>query len=452
MSSRSVRILATALVAVLAAAAGIGAALLYSDTIYPGVLVAGVDLGGLTPVEAERRLILRAAEMAEERITLGWPGGAREATLAELGWRLEVPASVLQAYSLGRDGSIFSRLREILSARREPVELHVYVFEKDRGVSYLEHLGRRYIDRQPANAKLVLSDGDVRGVAERSGAKLDIEKSREHIAEAVDAGSTLADLAVTSIPPRVTAADFKGIDGAIAAYSTPYKPWERDRTHNLKVACNSINGTLLKPDEVFSYNKEVGPRLKKYGFRDAPIFVHGEIEPGTGGGVCQVSTTVYNAALLADMKILRRSHHSRPVVYAPVGQDATVAPGVDLRFENTTGSPVYILASVGRRTVDVTFLGKTQDGREVRVIPAGHTTIRAEVVEKAEDGLEQGKRIVRRSGRPGHRVSIYRVVKVGGVIVKRELVSNDYYRPESQIVAIPSQASHASPPPASPPP
>jgi len=215
----------------------------------------------------------------------------------------------------------------------------------------------------------------------------------------------------------------------------------RSRTHNLRIACREISGTLVKPREVFSYNKVVGPRLKEYGFRDAPIFVEGQVEPGTGGGVCQVSTTVYNAALLADMKILRRSHHSRPVVYAPVGRDATVAyPALDLRFRNTCDSPIYIIASVGKRTVDVTILGSVEDGRKVSLVSAGHRVFGAPVTRKTRDDLKPGKPVVVRKGLAGHSISTYRIVTLNGKVVKRELLSSDYYRAQARVVAVPKPA------------
>ncbi|MCL6630336.1 MAG: VanW family protein, partial [Armatimonadetes bacterium] len=236
--------------------------------------------------------------------------------------------------------------------------------------------------------------------------------------------------------PKVVQSDFTGITGVIASYSTKYRTWQRDRTHNLMTAARALNGTLIKPGEVFSYNEVVGPRQPSRGYRKAPIFVRGEVEQGIGGGVCQVSTTLYNAALLANMEIVSRAHHSRPVDYAPVGRDATVAyPSPDLKFKNTTPAPVYISASVGGGTVNITLFGRKMDDQEVELVSEGHQVIRPRVIRIADKNLSPGEEIVREAGRPGHRVKIYRIIKKHGQVIKKELICSDFYKPEDRVVA-----------------
>src|SRR5207248_1922171 len=141
--------------------------------------------------------------------------------------------------------------------------------------------------------------------------------------------------------PKVTADHLGSINTLLAAYSTSMGGSSRNRRHNIQVACQAIDGTVLIPGEVFSYNDTVGPRSERAGFRTAPVIIHGELVPGTGGGVCQVSSTLYNLALLGGLKIVRRSHHQFPVHYVPPGRDATVAYGsLDLRFANSLPHPV----------------------------------------------------------------------------------------------------------------
>ena len=428
----------------------IGTAIAISDgdTIYPGVRMGGDDLGGLTIEQAESRLAARTAEATEERIVLRYNGETLNTTIMELGCRPDMSASVQAAYLIGRKGNILKRIGGIISARRGRLQLPIiYSFDDKQASQYLQSAARR-INRQPADARLIVEGGSVRVLPEQSGLRMDVGRSLKRISQAINSGAKVVDLIVNPSMPKITTADLQGIDSVISSYSTPYKPWQRDRTHNLKIACRAIDGTIVRTGEAFSYNKVVGPRLKKYGFRDAPIFVNGEIEPGTGGGVCQVSTTVYNAALLANMKILKRFHHSRPVVYVPVGRDATVAyPSVDLQFENTSGAPIYIIAWVGKRTVDVTFLSRKQSNMEVAIIAVGHKIIGIPEEEKVQEDIEPGKRVVLETGLAGHRISIYRIVKVDGRVVKRELVSNDYYRPQSRVIGVPEETE---PPPAVP--
>jgi len=447
---RALRIALLLVISIAAVLAGVAASFLRMETIYPGVKVAGMDLGGLTKAEAENKLAAIAEEKAGQPLTMRCDDKTVAATLGRIGWRMSADACAEQAYGFGREGNLFERLRDVISVRRKGVELHVYVFSRRTATEFLRTAAKS-INRPPTNARMTVDGGVISVIPEKPGLGLDIEKSLDRIVKAIDAGAREINLVAAASPPEITAADFKGIDGVVASYSTTYKPWERDRTHNLRIACSEITGTLVTPNEVFSYNKVVGPRLKEYGYRDAPIFVEGQVEPGTGGGVCQVSTTVYNAALLADMKILRRSHHSRPVVYAPVGRDATVAyPALDLRFRNTSDTPIYIMASVEKRTVDVTILGRKEDGKKVQLASAGHRVFGAPVTRKVQDSLPPGKPVIVRKGLAGHRVSTYRIVTLNGQVVKRELLSDDYYRPQPRIVAVPKPAPATEPQPAPP--
>lgn len=444
--SRSLRITLITAIALGSLIIGTAIALLNGNTIHTGVQMSGIQLGGLTIEQAESRLGPEADKIADEQVTLKYAGETLRTMVAELGGSMDIADCAQEAYSIGREGNIFKRIGAVISARRHGLQIPiVYAFDKESASRCLHTIAQK-IDRQPINARLTVKDSSVQVIPEKPGVKMNIEKSLVGITQAVNTGEREVDLVVVTAPPTLTAADLKGIDSVLSTYSTQYKPWQRDRTHNLRIACRSISGTIVKPGEVFSYNKVVGPRLKEKGFREAPMFVNGEVEPGTGGGVCQVSTTVYNAALLANMKITKRFHHSRPVAYAPVGRDATVAyPSVDLKFENTSDSPIYVLASVGSRTVNISFLGRKQDGLEVQISSGGHRVTSFHVIEKPQENIKPGKRVELKEGLKGHSISTYRIVKINGEVVKRETISQDYYRPQNRVIAVPKPVEESTP-------
>lgn len=427
-------------VAVIALFAVTALVLLGGDRIYPGVHVGGADLSNMTVTQAGQLMSLRAAEFAARKVALRYAGESLSVTPADLGAEVDIDASVEAAHRVGRQGNLFRRLAEALRARRRPVELPIaYHFDKEAASEFL-HKTAGAIDRAPIDARPVVSGETIAIESEKPGIRLDIDRSMVRVVRAVNSGDTDIQLVVETAAPKLSAADFAGIDGIVGSYSTPYHSYERDRSHNLRVACRALNGTLLKPGEIFSYNKVVGPRDKKHGFRDAKMFVERRVESGMGGGVCQVSSTIYNAALLAGLEIVKRSRHSRPVVYAPIGRDATVAPSIDLKFRNNTDTAIYISASVGQRTVNVSVFGRKQEGREVEIVAQGHGVIGPRTVTQVDGGLQAGDRVVKQGGRSGHRVSVYRIVKEYGQEVSRELVSRDYYPPESRIVAVPKPA------------
>ncbi|HEY3297111.1 MAG TPA: VanW family protein, partial [Armatimonadota bacterium] len=404
---------------------------LHGNTIYPGVRVDRTDLGGLTLRQGRHRISEAAEKIGAEKVVLKYPQGQIVATASELGEHIDVDTTARTAWSVGRKGNVLQRLSEILSARRDGAYLPlIHGYGTQRATAYLRRLGKQ-LDQPATDARLVADGESVSVIPEKTGSKLDIGASLSEIEKSVNSGVREVALSIVTAMPDVSSGDLSGIDGVLARYSTRYRTSQRDRSHNLKLACRMIDGTIIKPGCVFSYNKTVGPRLKKYGFRDAPIFVKGEVEPGTGGGICQVCTTLYNAALLANLKIVRRSHHSMPVHYAPVGRDATVAwPSIDLKLGNPTDTPAYIAASLSRGRVNVTIFGRKQETLVVKLESSDHEVIPPKVVEVTADEAREHD-----PPHSGHRITVYRIVKMEDEVEKRELISRDYYRPGNKYVA-----------------
>ena len=142
----------------------------------------------------------------------------------------------------------------------------------------------------------------------------------------------------------------------LGSFSTVYNAGNYERSHNIALAAQKINGLVLMPGEQFSFNGVVGQRSAQTGFKTAKVYQGGEIVDGIGGGICQVSTTLYNAVLYADLKIVYRTNHSMPVSYVPSGRDATVSYGsIDFKFSNNQSYPVKLgcSASNGRLTCSV---------------------------------------------------------------------------------------------------
>lgn len=415
---------------------GIAGAFLTSNNIYTGITMEGTEVGGLSIDQARIKLAEREAELAQQPIILTCEGHRFEATIHEIGGRVDSRKSAEAAHGVGRQGNAVTRLIDMLSARFNGRDVSVaYVVEKDKALRFLQSIAGE-INRPPSDASIAVVDGSVKITPERHGLTLDLKKSLARMEAVINLGEREMELVVTSSHPKLTTSRFQGIDGILSQYTTNFRPWEKDRTHNLKLACQAVDGTLIKPGERFSYNQVVGPRLSQNGYRNAPIFVKGQVEPGMGGGICQISTTVYNAALLGDLKIIKRTPHSRPVDYAPIGRDATVIyPNVDLVFENDTGAPIYVAAKTGSQSVTVTLLGKVTPDRKVELVAVGHRKISPATVTGTKSS----------AGRAGHRVSIQRVVKVGDEVVKRETISNNYYPPENRVIVAPEPEPEPEP-------
>jgi vancomycin resistance protein YoaR len=202
-------------------------------------------------------------------------------------------------------------------------------------------------------------------------------------------------------------------------------------------AARRINGYILYPGQVFSFNQVVGPRDREHGFKEALEIVDGEFVPGIGGGVCQVSSTLYNAVLLANLAIVERTNHSKPLGYVGLGRDATVAYGaLDFKFANDTGAPVVILAEAAKNRLTVGIVGREPLTVAVEIVAADRQVILPAVVKKQDPELYLGETRVDRQGKPGYEVTTLRVVRTGGREIRREVLARDRYQPENTVVKV----------------
>jgi vancomycin resistance protein YoaR len=247
------------------------------------------------------------------------------------------------------------------------------------------------------------------------------------------------ELVAHSTQAEITFADIQQIDGLLGSKTTTYATG--DRGDNIHLAASRINGTLLRPGEVFSYNRVVGPRSSSEGFKDAPVIIKGELKPGIGGGICQTSSTLYNAVLLSGLKIVHRAHHAFPVHYLPAGRDATVVDGdIDFQFQNSTATPIYVVGRGRGGVLTFSIYGKRIPGREI-VMEKGRDIIGAYPTRLEEDPtLRAGHREVKRRGFPDRRVTWYRVVRQNGQEVSRETI-NTHYSAIDEIVAVGTRQS-----------
>ena len=182
----------------------------------------------------------------------------------------------------------------------------------------------------------------------------------------------------------------------LSTYSTKYSTRDRDRTTNLMLAANKINGLVLMPGETFSYNKTVGERTIAAGYRKAPIYVSGEVVNDVGGGICQVTTTLYNAVVYANLEIVERTNHQFVPSYAPASRDATVVYGaIDFKFKNNRNYPIKLVCSVSNGTANFQILGlKTDQDYTVEITNRVTKTTTSSIYSEAYKILKQNGKTV----------------------------------------------------------
>lgn len=242
-----------------------------------------------------------------------------------------------------------------------------------------------------------------------------------------------------SIPPAVTTNQIgtEAFPDLLSSFKTYYYESNVNRTTNLKLSASKINGTVLLPGEVFSYNQVVGKRTIEAGYRDAAIYSGGKVVDGLGGGICQISSTLYDAVVLANLEIVERSNHGFVTSYLDAGWDATVVYGaIDFKFKNSRKYPIKIVASVSNGVAEFQIFGKKEEVEyEVDIETKVIASIPFKVRYVNDSTLAAGKTKVLQGGSNGCKVEAYKVLKQNEQEVSRTLLSRDTYNAMEKIIA-----------------
>ncbi len=223
----------------------------------------------------------------------------------------------------------------------------------------------------------------------------------------------------------------------LATYSTSYASSNANRSTNIALAASKINGTVLMPGEEFSFNGTVGKRTSANGFKTATVYSNGQVTTDYGGGICQVSSTLYNSVLRANLEITNRTNHTFTVGYVPIGLDATVSWGSpDFKFKNSRNYPVKIVATTANKKLTISVYGLKEDVEyEVELVSYKTGTVPYSTVYTTDSSLGKGKTKVVQSGSNGATSVAYKILKLNGKEVSRTLLSKDTYSPHNQIIA-----------------
>lgn len=287
---------------------------------------------------------------------------------------------------------------------------------------------------KPEDAYYDESNGKI--IPHKLGYDFDKAAAKEQVANASE--NTTFEIQLTIEYPDVTEAKLSGkmFEDVLASYTTKYNPNEVNRTHNMSLAGQKVNGTVLAPGQVFSYNGVVGERTVAKGYKNAKIFENGKVVDGLAGGICQVSTTIYNAALYSNMEIVERKNHSFPVSYAPMGQDATVVMGaIDFKFKNTMQNPVKITCTISGGNCTVSILGIKEKNYKVEInnVTTGSTPFGTEY--QHDETMAIGEEKVIQNGSNGYTIKSTRTVYENGKAIKTESIPSSYYIPLTKIIA-----------------
>jgi vancomycin resistance protein YoaR len=325
---------------------------------------------------ASEWLLSRSAALKKRTVHLRHEAEVIDATLGDLGVSIDVVATMEKVERVGHLGSWVRRVREAQKAKRGEVDVPlVFYVDRDKASAYLATVAERFFVA-PTDAKLDMAQ--LKRVAEKDGRALDIEASIDAVAAARHEEEETIDLVLKAVPAKVTLDAISSVDieKVVSSYETTFVTWGDGlgRAGNIRNAAAKIDGTIILPGQVFSFNGVVGPRSVENGFVMAPEIQGDELVTGFGGGTCQVSSTLHAAATYGALEIVERQSHSRPSSYTMPGMDATVAyPIVDLKIKNSLPYPIMIHAFLPKPTaVRVELLGGEPVAKVTYAYGVGH--------------------------------------------------------------------------------
>ena len=450
----------TLIVITLCAALWVGGAKLYSDrmaayeayaaiskmaaqdTFFPGVTVDGIDLGGMTRDEAHALFADRQMQTASAFSLVVASGEKR--------WRItsqEVPVTfnadtiLEQAYNVGHTGTLEQRVSEIQRARDEGVVFVTgYTYERSAVRALVDTIADS-LDFEAKDATLDAFDPNNHTFTftkESAGYRVDRELLHSDILAALDERAYDRVILVQgeSVEPQVTLARLEGLFGKISSFTTKTTK-DNDRNTNIALSAAALNGRMVLPGETLSFNDCTGQRTGEKGYREAGAIAGGVLVDDTGGGVCQTSSTLFNAVVRADLEIVTRYAHSWPSSYVNKGEDATVNwPSLDFVFRNNGQFPVFVVAWYANQEVTVEIYGQMlEDGQTIDLYSEVTQTLKPsdDILYTLDESLPAGTRKAGRQKRTGYVVDTYKVYyDAEGNELRREKLWTTTYRAQQE--------------------
>lgn len=384
----------------------------WSNKIYPSVVVNGVDVGGKTKEEAKLLLNDNMYEKVnEKKLILKADGKEVAIEYNKINPKLDIDGAINKAFSYGKDENLISKSKLIKKGVHSNVELK-FTYDDKVLKEYKDEFNEK-VNKEHKNATIAVNSGAVSVIPGENGIKVSKKSLDKVITENLNSDLTSMvvskDVEIEVDEPTITAKMLEKIDGRIGSSTTSFNAGDWQRTTNLRIATKHINGTILMPGESFSYNDVVGERLSSRGFMNGAGFMGNKVVPTIGGGVCQISTTLYQAVSNSGILPTERHPHSMLTTYTSPSEDAAVAWEVlDYKFKNTYDFPIYIEGYLSGSSVTFNVYGNKAGlgGKSYKLVGVTRST----------------------GGSVAASSSGYLVTYENGVEVNRKLIANDVYR------------------------
>ena len=423
------------------------------DTILPNVYIGDINVGGMTIDEARTACTSYINEVNATSVKFICGDESVDVSLSDIGVSVDADTVVNAAYGYGRKGNVLKRYKDtkdLESGNAQELDLNFSL-----GADSYANLENQLLtlEKEASPASIELINGEFEIQPETVGVQIDSHATVDLLGEKLNSVDDISNLTVDVIynetQPDVTSDALSGVTDKLGSFTTTYSG-DAGRMANVENACNFINGTLVMPGEEFDTDATIRPYTEENGYHYAAEYSNGQVVQGLGGGVCQVSTTLYNAVLYSELEVTQRANHSLTVGYVQLAQDAAISGDVkNFKFRNDTDTPIYIAGACENGQITFAIFGKetrpenrTLDFESVLVstIPAG------EAVVTVDESLPAGSRNVTQKAHTGYVAELWKHVYVDGVLTDSIKVNTSQYMasPERVTVGPDAPAEEAS--------
>lgn len=429
-----------------------------AETVPDGIYVGEFNLGGLTREEANQKVSDLVKSMSDQTVTLEVDGNSVNTTAENLGFQWSNTEVVEEIASKYEGGNLIRRYMNLKDLQMNPVTLELETALDDAKIASFVETECSGLTAEPQNATITRENGAFVITPSVSGKQVDLDATKKLLNEALDSGLD-APIRVTAVieeaEPEVTEEMLSSIQDVLGTFSTDFSSSGSARSTNLKVGSGKINGHVLMPGETLSGYECMQPFTTANGYATAAAYENGQVVDSVGGGVCQIATTLYNAALLAEMEITQRQNHSMIVGYVKPSNDAAIAGTYkDIKITNPYDTPIYVEAGTSGRTLTFTIYGKETRPANRTIKYVSETlsvTDPGEPITKVDNSLQPGARIQEQSSHRGLKSRLWKYVYVDGVETERTILHTDTYNASKAIYRV-GPAAPAAPAPVETPP
>ena len=413
------------------------------ETILKGVSIDKLDVSGMTREEALAALESYEKNLGGQSIKLGIGDNVIESKLSDLGVTFDNEDLVDEAIGVGRAGNIVKRYKDQKDLQHSGKTFPLsWQTNEDTVRAYVENNCTKY-DKKAQNASLTRENGAFNFVAGTEGLELNVDSAVRTISDYLENSWTSDNTEVLNLETQVTepegsAEELANIKDLLGSFTTSFSTSGSNRCKNVSSGASHINGTVLYPGEEFSAYETVSPFTEANGYAMAGSYLNGEVVDSMGGGICQVSTTLYNAVLRAELNVTERSPHSMTVHYVDLSEDAAIAGTYkDFKFVNSTEYPIYIEGyTTSDKKITFNIYGKeTRDkNRTISFESQMVSETPATTILQEDAGQGIGYKAVSSKGSSGYVAELYKIVKVNGVETDRIKVNKSTYKGTNRVV------------------